>query len=205
MICQCLFFYKIACILNNFKLRQICVFSIKKNMEIKKNIVLLGMMGSGKSTIGGLLAKKLNSVLIDIDKKIEKMQNLKISEIFKTKGEAYFRELEFNVTLQSLESDNNIISLGGGAFMNKELRKVLKQKSSTFWLHWNADTLIKRIKNNDKRPIIKGLDDVEIKKLINERNKIYYFSDFKIICESLKKTEIVDKIIKKCNKNEIIC
>ena len=205
MICQCLFFYKIACILNNFKLRQICVFSIKKNMEIKKNIVLLGMMGSGKSTIGGLLAKKLNSVLIDIDKKIEKMQNLKISEIFKTKGEAYFRELEFNVTLQSLDGDNNIIALGGGAFMNKELRKVLRQKSSTFWLHWNADTLIKRIKNNDKRPIIKGLDDAEIKKLINERNKIYYFSDFKIICESLKKTEIVDKIIKKCKKNEIIC
>ena len=174
-------------------------------MEIKKNIVLLGMMGSGKSTIGGLLAKKLNSVLIDIDKKIEKKQNLKISEIFETKGEAYFRELEFNVTLQSLDGDNNIISLGGGAFMNKELRKVLKLKSSTFWLHWNADTLIKRIKNNDKRPIIKGLDDVEIKKLINERNKIYYFSDFKIICESLKKTEIVDKIIKKCKKNEIIC
>jgi len=200
-----LFFYKIACILNNFKLRQICVFSIKKNMEIKKNIVLLGMMGSGKSTIGGLLAKKLNSILIDIDKKIEKMQNLKISEIFKTKGEAYFRELEFNVTIQSLDGDNNVISLGGGAFMNKELRKVLKQKSSTFWLHWNADTLIKRIKNNDKRPIIRGLDNVEIKKLINERNKIYYFSDFKIICESLKKTEIVDKIIKKCKKNEIIC
>ena len=175
-------------------------------MEIKKNIVLLGMMGSGKSTIGGLLAKKLNSVLIDIDKKIENMQNLKISEIFETKGEAYFRELEFNVTIQSLDDDGiNIISLGGGAFMNKELRKVLKQKSSTFWLHWNADTLIKRIKNNDKRPIIKGLDDAEIKKLINERNKIYYFSDFKIICESLKKTEIVDKIIKKCKKNEIIC
>ena len=205
MTFRCLFFYKIACNLNNFKLRQICVFSIKKNMEIKKNIVLLGMMGSGKSTIGGLLAKKLNSVLIDIDKKIEKMQNLKISEISKTKGEAYFRELEFNVTLQSLDGDNNIISLGGGAFMNKELRKVLKQKSSTFWLHWSADTLIKRIKNNDKRPIIKGLDNVEIKKLINERNKIYYLSDFKIMCESLKKTEIVDKIIKKCKKNEIIC
>ena len=163
MTFRCLFFYKIACNLNNFKLRQICVFSIKKNMEIKKNIVLLGMMGSGKSTIGGLLAKKLNSVLIDIDKKIEKMQNLKISEIFKTKGEAYFRELEFNVTLQSLDGDNNIISLGGGAFMNKELRKVLKQKSSTFWLHWNADTLIKRIKNNDKRPIIKDWTILKLK------------------------------------------
>tara|TARA_B100000963_G_scaffold204176_1_gene177823 strand:- start:1060 stop:1584 length:525 start_codon:yes stop_codon:yes gene_type:complete len=174
-------------------------------MKIKKNIVLLGMMGSGKSTIGDLLAKKLNSVLVDVDKKIEKMENLKISEIFETKGEMYFRELEFNVTLQSLDDNEKIISLGGGAFMNKELRKVLKQKSSTFWLHWNADTLIKRIKNNDKRPIVKGLDNIEIKKLISERNKIYYFSDFKIICESLKKAEIVDKIIKKCKNNEIIC
>ena len=174
-------------------------------MEIKKNIALIGMMGSGKSTIGSLLAKKLGGVLIDIDKKIEKIENQKISQIFELKGEAYFRELEFNVTTQSLEDCNNIISLGGGAFMNKELRKIIKQRSKTFWLYWNADTLIKRIKNNDKRPVVKNMSLVEIKKLISERNKIYYFSDFKIICESLKKNEIVDKIFQKCKKNEIIC
>ena len=174
-------------------------------MEIKKNIALIGMMGSGKSTIGGLLAKKLGGVLIDIDKKIEKIENQKISQIFELKGEAYFRELEFNVTIQSLKDNNKIISLGGGAFMNKELRKIIKQKSKTFWLYWNADTLIKRIKNNDKRPVIKNMKHIEIKKLISERNKIYYFSDFKIICESLKKNEIVDKIFQKCRKNEIIC
>ena len=204
MICQCLFFYKIACILNNFKLRQICVFSIKKNMDIKKNIVLLGMMGSGKSTIGGLIAKKLNVKLIDIDRKIEKMQNQKISQIFEHKGEAYFRELEFDVTIQFLNNDNKIISIGGGAFMNKELRKIIRQKSSTFWLHWSADTLIKRIKNNDKRPVVKDMEYADIKKLISERNKIYNFSDYKIICENLKKTEIVEKIIKICKKNEIV-
>ena len=174
-------------------------------MEIKKNIVLLGMMGSGKSTIGNLLAKKLKRVLIDIDKKIEKMENQKISQIFKTKGETYFRELEFNITNQSLKDHDKIISLGGGAFMNKELRKIIKQNSKSFWLHWNANTLIKRIKNNDKRPVIKDMSSLEIKKLISERNKIYYFSDFKIICESLKKHEIVDKILQKCKKNEIIC
>ena len=205
MTFRCLFFYKIACILNNFKLRQICVFSIKKNMEIKKNIALIGMMGSGKSTIGNLLAKKLGGILIDIDKKIEKIENQKISQIFELKGEAYFRELEFNVTIQSLKDNNKIISLGGGAFMNKELRKIIKQKSKTFWLYWNTDTLIKRINSNDKRPVVKNMNQIEIKKLINERNKIYYFSDFKIICESLKKTEIVDKIFQKCKKNEIIC
>ena len=204
MTCQYLFFYKIACILNNFKIRQICVFSIKKNMDIKKNIVLLGMMGSGKSTIGGLIAKKLNVKLIDVDRKIETMQNQKISQIFEHKGEAYFRELEFNVTIQSLNNDNKIISIGGGAFMNKELRKIIRQKSSTFWLHWSADTLIKRIKNNDKRPVVKNMKYADIKKLISERNKIYNFSDYKIICENLKKAEIVEKIIKICKKNEIV-
>ena len=173
-------------------------------MEIKKNIALIGMMGSGKSTIGSLLAKRLDGVLIDIDKKIEKIENQKISQIFEIKGEAYFRELEFNVTIQSLKDKNKIISLGGGAFMNKELRKIIKQKSKTFWLYWNANTLIKRIKNNDKRPVVKNMNHIEIKKLISERNKIYYFSDFKIICESLKKAEIVDKIFQKCKKNEII-
>ena len=152
-------------------------------MEIKKNIALIGMMGSGKSTIGSLLAKKLGGVLIDIDKKIEKIENQKISQIFELKGEAYFRELEFNVTIQSLKDNNKIISLGGGAFMNQELRKIIKQKSKTFWLYWNADTLIKRIKNNDKRPVVKNMNHIEIKKLISERNKIYYFSDFKIICD----------------------
>ena len=174
-------------------------------MEIKKNIALIGMMGSGKSTIGNLLAKKLGGVLIDIDKKIEKIENQKISQIFELKGEAYFRELEFYVTIQSLKDKNKIISLGGDAFMNKELRKIIKQKSKTFWLYWNADTLIKRIKNNNKRPVVKNMGHIEIKKLISERNKIYHFSDFKIICESLKKAEIVNKIFQKCKKNEIIC
>ena len=136
-------------------------------------------MGSGKSSIGILMAKKLNAVLIDIDKEIEKMQNQKISQIFELKGEAYFRELEFNVTIQSLKDNNKIISLGGGAFLNKELRKIIKNESSTFWLYWNSDTLIKRIKNN--------------------------YSDYKIICENLKKSEIVDKILQKCKKNEIVC
>ena len=173
-------------------------------MEIKKNIVLLGMMGSGKSTIGSLLAKKLDRDLIDIDKIIEKMQNQKISQIFELKGEAYFRELEFNITTKFLNYNGKLISLGGGAFMNRELRKMIKQNSKSFWLHWNTKTLIKRIKNNEKRPIVKNMSQAEIKKLINERNKIYYFADFKIICENLKKSEIVDKILQKCEKNEIV-
>ena len=174
-------------------------------MEIKKNIVLLGMMASGKSTIGSLIAKKLNVVLIDIDKKIEKMQNKKISQIFEQEGETFFRKLELDVTIHFLKNNNKIISIGGGAFMNKELRKVIKQKSSTFWLHWNAETLIKRIKTNDKRPVVKGMNPSDIKKLISERNKFYSLSDYKIICEGLNKAEIADKILQKCKKNAIVC
>ena len=162
-------------------------------------------MGSGKSTIGGLIAKKLNVALIDVDKYIEKTQNKKISQIFEQQGEAHFRDLEFEVTKQSLNDNNKIISIGGGAFMNKELRKIIKQKSSTFWLHWNADTLIRRIITNDKRPVVKNMKHTDIKKLISERNKVYNFSDYKIVCENLNKVEIVDKIIQKCKKNETIC
>ena len=139
-----------------------------------------------------------------MDKNIEKMQNKKISQIFEQQGEAHFRELEFEVTKKSLNDNNKIISIGGGAFMNKELRKIIKQKSSTFWLHWNADTLIRRIITNDKRPVVKNMKHTDIKKLISERNKVYNFSDYKIVCENLNKVEIVDKIIQKCKKNEII-
>ena len=172
---------------------------------MSKNLVLTGMMGVGKSTIGKSLALKLAYSFIDVDKIIEKKEGCSISTIFKNKSEDYFRKLENDVTKHELKKKNSVISLGGGAFMNKELRKIIKQKSKSFWLHWSSETLIKRIKNNDKRPVIKDISSLEIKKLISERNKIYYFSDFKIICESLKKHEIVDKILQKCKKNEIIC
>ena len=169
-----------------------------------KPIVLIGLMGAGKSSIGRKLATKLALPFWDSDDEIETISNYSISEIFALYGEARFRKLEEIVIERLISGPQHVLATGGGAFMNKELRKIIKQKSKTFWLYWNADTLIKRIKNNDKRPVVKNMSLVEIKKLISERNKIYYFSDFKIICESLKKAEIADKIFQKCKKNEII-
>ena len=196
MIFQCLFFYKIACILNNFKLRQICVFSIKKNMEIKKNIVLLGMMGSGKSTIGNLLAKKLNRVLIDIDRKIEKMENLKINQIFKVKGETYFRELEFKMTNESLKDHDKIISLGGGAFMNKKLRNSISKNAVSVWLDVNLKTLSDRLKWNQKRPMLKKNNNKkELEELYSQRKNIYKLANHKVICDKLDKQNIAEKVI----------
>jgi shikimate kinase len=165
-------------------------------MKSKKNLVLLGMMGSGKSTIGRLLSKRLNLNFFDIDKIIEKENDKKIYEIFKSHGENFFRKLEENLTLKTLDQNNSVISLGGGAFLNSAIRKKVLTKSVTFWLNWNTNILISRIKKNYNRPVILGLNNIQIKNLIKERSKTYVKANYKIDCNSLNKNEIIDKILK---------
>ena len=170
-------------------------------MELNKNIVLLGMMGSGKSTIGYLLSKKLDLKFKDIDKIIENKTNNKISEIFFTKGEDYFRNLEEKITLKILNSEKNIIALGGGAFINKNIRKEVLSKNLSFWLHWNSSTIIKRISNNKKRPLAFKASNIQINELISSRSKTYSEANYKINCEKLTKNMIVNKIINIYEKN----
>ena len=170
-------------------------------MQLNKNIVLLGMMGSGKSTIGYLLSKKLDLKFKDVDKIIEKETEHKISWIFESKGENYFRKLEEKITLQLLKSDKNIISLGGGAFINENVRKEVLLKSLSFWLYWNNSTIIKRISKSKKRPIAFKASSFEINKLITDRSKIYSLANFKINCKKLPKNMIVKKIIDIYEKN----
>tara|TARA_B100000963_G_scaffold108909_1_gene94748 strand:+ start:210 stop:722 length:513 start_codon:yes stop_codon:yes gene_type:complete len=163
-------------------------------MKSKKNIVLVGMMGAGKSSIGKLLAKKIGLEFIDIDKLIEEKEDKNIVDIFKLKGEKYFREIEEKISIEKLKNNNQVIALGGGAYLNRNIRKQTLSKSITFWLNWNSSTLIKRIKNNKKRPLVINLKINEIKKLIDERSKIYISSDYKINCDKFDKLEIVEKI-----------
>ncbi len=99
-----------------------------------KNLTLTGMMGVGKSTIGKILAKKLDYNFIDIDKIIEMREGLSIALIFKNKTESYFRKIETEVTLLELKKNNSVISLGGGAFMNNSIRKNVKKLSKSFWV-----------------------------------------------------------------------
>ncbi len=166
-------------------------------MKSKKNLVLLGMMGSGKSTIGRILSKKLNLKFFDIDKIIENMTKMEIPEIFDKQGETYFREIEEKITLKFLNKINCIISLGGGAYMNPTIRKKTYKKSITIWLDWNPKTLINRIRKNNKRPIALSINDDELKKLIIDRSKIYSKSKYRINCENNNKNNIVKKIIRK--------
>jgi len=181
---------------NNFKLRHICVFSIKKLMKTKKNLVLLGMMGSGKSTIGSLISKKLNVKFIDIDNIIEKAANMKIAEIFEKKGENFFRNLEEEITIKQLNTSNNVISLGGGSFINEKIRNEVITNNISFWLNWDTTTLLNRIKKSKKRPVAYNLNNNKLIELITKRSKIYSKAKFKINCQKLTKTEIVMEILK---------
>ena len=170
-------------------------------MKLKKNLVLLGMMGSGNSTIGFLLSKNLNLEFYDIDTIIEKQEGRKIAEIFSTEGENFFRKLEEKVSIKILKLRNKVISLGGGAFVNENIRKEVLSNNISFWLNLKNNTLINRIKRNNKRPMINNSNQNEIKKLISKRLKIYSMADFKIDCEKLSKNDITRKILDIYEKN----
>ena len=165
-------------------------------MNSKKNLVFLGMMGSGKSSIGNLVSKKLDLSFIDIDNLIIENDGMSISEIFDKKGENYFRNLEEKITLKHLKKIKNVISLGGGGFINAKIRKEILANHFSFWLNWDESILIKRIRDSKKRPLAFNSTDQEIRAIIKSRSKIYSNAQFKINCNKLTKTEIVKKIIK---------
>ena len=153
-------------------------------------------MGVGKSTIGRLIAKRLKVKFIDVDKVIERRERKSIKRIFDDNGEIYFRKLEEKITLKILKNRKAIIALGGGAFMNNNIREKVLTSCTSIWLKVNLDKLIKRYKKNDRRPLLarKKLDS-EVKKIYRSRKKTYSLADFKINCDSMDKSEIVQKIL----------
>ena len=164
-------------------------------MKSKKNLVFLGMMGSGKSSIGSITAKKLKLDFIDIDKEIEKETGLNIKQIFDNKGENYFRKLEEKITLKKLQCSSTVISLGGGAFINKNIRKEVLKSHISFWLNWDFEILLNRIKNNKKRPLASISTDDELIDLMKKRSNVYSKALYHIECDNLSKDEVVKKIL----------
>jgi len=170
-------------------------------MNLNKDIVLLGMMGSGKSTIGYLLSEYLKLKFVDIDYVIEKETGLTVNNIFQRKGEDYFRNLEEKITLKMLKNSKKIIALGGGGFLNKNIRKEIINNHFSVWLDWKHSTIIKRILKSKKRPIAFNSTETDLKKLITERSNIYSKANFKINCETLTKNMIVKQIVDLYEKN----
>ena len=163
---------------------------------MKKNLVLIGMMGSGKSTIGKEISKKSSLKFKDTDQLIESHEKMKITEIFDQKGEDFFRSLEEKIVLKNLKISGQVVALGGGSFINKNIRSEVLKNSVSFWLNWKNDVILKRIKSSKKRPKLDFLNDKDILKLINLRAKIYFKADCKINCDNLNKFQIAKKILK---------
>jgi len=157
---------------------------------VKKNLVLLGMMAVGKTTLGKIVAKKQELKFIDIDASIEKKNSMTIKEIF------IFRMEEENEILKSLEKNNCVIALGGGAFMNKTVRENILKNAISIWLSVDIKTLNQRIKWNRKRPLLKEENNQKkITELYAERKNIYKLANHQIACDKLSKKNIAEKII----------
>ena len=169
---------------------------------MKKNLALTGMMGVGKTTIGKALSKELSMQFSDIDTIIEKKLKMTIKEVFKKQGEYFFRDLEEKITLQEMNKQGVVISLGGGAFMNTKIRNITLQNSKSFWLDLDINLLKQRLINSKKRPLlnVKNIKS-SLKNIYVQRKDTYALANYKIDCNKLNDDLIIKKIIQIYVKN----
>ena len=166
---------------------------------------LIGMMGSGKSSVGKLLANKLQFSNIDIDKEIEKGEKLSINEIFEKKGENYFREIESKYLLRKRKSA--VVSCGGGIILNKQNREFLRTSGYTIYLKSSIPTLEKRLLNKNSRPLLNNDNLKEtLKNIYNKRKKLYTSAaNTTVITDRRSVKEVCELIIKKLKIEKIYC
>ena len=163
---------------------------------MEKNLVLLGMMAVGKTTLGKIVAKNQKLEFIDIDSNIEKKNSMTIVEIFEKKGEKFFREEEEKEVLESMKKKNCVIALGGGAFVNKIIRENVLKNAISIWLTLDIETLIKRTQWNEQRPLLNKVSNKKrLNELFEERKNFYKLANHKIVCDELSRNDIVEKIM----------
>ena len=162
------------------------------------NIILCGFMGAGKSTIGKLLAEKLNRNFIDLDDYIVQKRGMSINEIFKKYGEENFRKSETQSVKNISLLDNHIIALGGGTVINPKNAQILKTSGKIIMLDVSPETVYKRLKNDKSRPLLQTDDKLKaITDMMNSRFPYYNdAADCKIVVDGKSKDEIIEEIIK---------
>src|SRR6267154_362660 len=162
----------------------------------RRSIVLVGMMGAGKSTIGRRLAGRLRLPFLDADIEIEAAAGMSISDIFETHGEPHFRDGEARVIARLLEGGPAVIATGGGAFMREETRGRIRSKAVSLWLKADADIIMKRVKRRADRPLLKTADPAAtVGRLIEEREPVYQHADITIWSRDVPHEKIVDECI----------
>jgi len=161
-----------------------------------RSIVLVGMMGAGKSSIGRRVAARLNIPFVDADAEIELAADMTIAEIFTVHGEPYFRAGEARVIARLLERGPQVLATGGGAFMNAQTRAALKEKAVSVWLKADLEVLTKRLRRRNDRPLLKTEDPVvTLTNLLQARDPIYATADVTVLSRDVTHDVIVDEII----------
>jgi shikimate kinase len=159
-------------------------------------IVLVGLMGAGKSSIGRRLADRLRLPFVDADTAIEEAAGLTIPEIFKIHGEAHFRDGERRVIGRLLQSGEKVLATGGGAFMNDQTREAVAASGISVWLRADLDTLMRRVRKRSNRPLLQTADPEQVmRKLMDERYPVYATSDIAIESREVPHDQIVSEVL----------
>jgi shikimate kinase len=162
----------------------------------RRSIVLVGMMGAGKSSVGRRLAARLGIPFVDADAEIETAAGMTISEIFDHHGEPYFRAGEARVIARLLESGPQVLATGGGAFINRDTRAAIGAKGLSIWLKAEFEVLMRRVKRRADRPLLQTEDPaVTLKQLMVERYPIYAQADLTVQSRDIPHDKIVEEII----------
>lgn len=170
----------------------------------EKSIVFIGFMGVGKTTIAKRVAKNLNRQMIDIDQEIEKQFNMPTTEIFKKYGEPFFREKEKEITLHYCKKSNLVISLGGGAFLQENIKRFCLDTNIVIFLDISFEEWKKRIPRLiNTRPILQNKSIEEIQELFKTRQSIYKDHHIKIVTDGLNSDEVVDNVIQALESYDI--
>lgn len=172
---------------------------------VGQTIVLVGLMGAGKTTVGRRLARRLGLEFADSDFEIEKAAQMTVGDIFSTYGEDYFRAGERRVISRLMDGPPRVLATGGGAFVNAETRTLMKEKSITIWLDAALDVLVERTSRRDTRPLLQeGNPEETLKKLLAERGPVYAQADIKVQSSDGPHDTVVNSIIQTLENKGLI-